>query len=76
MSGWLDTYMSSDQFVSDYQFVHVATSRTSEMVRCSSYRNEMEVCNRREKGLMSRGGPLWSMGWFSTVGSVLVVVAE
>ena len=29
-----------------------------------------------EKGLMSGGWPLQSMGWFSTVGSVLVAVAE
>ena len=56
MSGWLDTYVSGDQFGSDQLFVHVATLRISEVTRSGSYRNEMEVCNRRGKGLMSGDG--------------------
>ena len=76
MSGWLDTYVSGDQFGSDYQFVHVATLRISEMGKCGSYGNVMGVCNRREKGLMSGEQPLQSMGQVLSVGSVSVVVAE
>ena len=76
MSGWLDTYVSGNQFGSEYQFVHVATLRVSEVRRSSSYGNEMGVCNRRGKGLMSRGQPLQFMGQFLTVGSVLVAMAE
>ena len=76
MSGWLDTYVSGDQFGSDYQFVHVATLRISEMGICSNYVNEMGVCNRREKGLMSGGWLSQIMGQFSTVGSVSVATAE
>ena len=76
MGGQLDTYVSGDRFGFDYLFVHVATLRMSEQRRCSSYRNEIGVCDKREKRLMSRGWPLQSIGMFLTVGSVSVAVAE
>ena len=57
-------------------FVHVATSRISDLKRRCSYGNEMGVCNRRGKGLMSGGRPSRSMRRFSTVGSVSIAVAK
>ena len=68
--------MSSDQVRSDYLFLHVATSRISEMECYVVATGGKWECVIGRKSLMSRGQPLWSMGQFSTVGSVLVAVAE
>ena len=69
-------YLTSFYNRSDQLFVHVATLRISEQRSSSSYGNEMGVCNRRGKDLMSGGWPSWSMGQFLTVGSVSVVVVD